>query len=483
MKHTNNKSSHVIDSIIDSGLIEFGSHIVLGLSGGPDSLCLLHSLCSIAETFEIEIIPVHINHGLRKEADEEAENVERICEKLGLDCITYSADCQKIAYMEKVTLEEAGRIIRYDIFDMIAEEIEQSGVDHESIFIAVAHNADDQGETILFRLLRGTGPTGLQGMSYMRRSSLNYKIIRPLLDISRKEIEAYIKNNKLKPNFDSSNESSDYTRNKIRNELIPYLENEFNPNVKEALIRYGKIANEDNQFMDAVVTYSMNSFLSLGPESEYIELKIDEIVDDHISLQKRLIRNIFEIMGIEDRLTYEIVENVIKMMRSENPSASMNLPEGNIAKRDYDRIIFYHPEVYKCDIKTNNVQEINPRIILMKDFIPSYDGQYASFDFDLFNEAYPGRVGDIVLRNRKPNDYIAIKNGNKKIQNYMVDAKISKDLRDNILMAAIDDEILWVLPSSALANSREKEKGRFSSNYHINDTTQRVLLIEINDSI
>ena len=164
------KRHSIIDTIIDGGLITEGAHIIIGLSGGPDSLCLLHSLSQIADSMNLTLIPVHINHKLRPEADEEEENVIRICDRLGLECESFEADCKGVADELRISTEEAGRQIRYDIFDEVASQVESGGVPRSKIMIAVAHNADDQAETVLFRLIRGTAAHGLAGMPVVRNS-------------------------------------------------------------------------------------------------------------------------------------------------------------------------------------------------------------------------------------------------------------------------------------------------------------------------
>ena len=148
------RSNYVIDSIIDSGLIKHGSYIIVGFSGGPDSLCMLHSLAQIADSYDLTLIPVHINHLLRPEAGEEAQNAADICDRLGLECECFEVDCKQTAKEMKVSTEEAGRFIRYQIFDDVASSLLDDGIPREKILIAVAHNADDQSETVLFRLLR-----------------------------------------------------------------------------------------------------------------------------------------------------------------------------------------------------------------------------------------------------------------------------------------------------------------------------------------
>ena len=298
------KKNHVIDTIIDSGLINEGAHIVAGVSGGPDSLCMLHALTQIADSMDLTIVPVHVNHKLRPEADAEEENVVRICDRLGLDCFTFEADCNGLAKELRISSEEAGRQIRYEIFDEVASQIEEDNGPKNNILIAVAHNADDQAETVLFRLLRGTGIHGLAGMPVIRNSEAGYMIIRPIIDIERAEIEQYIRDNRLHPNIDASNMTNDYTRNKIRNELIPYLEKEFNPSIRQALRRYAELADLDDTLLNEIAISAMDGHISFEHEPERILLDISEIRINPVPVNTRIAGFVLQTMRLEKYATF-----------------------------------------------------------------------------------------------------------------------------------------------------------------------------------
>lgn len=472
----------VIDMIIDSGLIIEKSAIVVGISGGPDSLCLLHSLAQIADSYDLELVPVHVNHKLRPEAEEEADRVADMCDRLGLECHMYEADCNELAKGLRISTEEAGRKIRYEIFDEVAGQIEADGVPRDKIMIAVAHNADDQSETVLFRLLRGTGVHGLAGMPVIRPSEEGYLIIRPLLSVTRKEIEEYIKDNKLHPNIDSTNAGTDYARNRIRNELIPYLEKHFNPNIKDALRKYAEIAELDDALLSDIAFSALEGHLNVDSKQNKILLDITELREDPPAITSRAVGYIFQSLRLESSASYELVTSVMGLIYSEKPSGVIDLPAGYRAYREYDTIVFTDSED-NVVIKADESLRIFPQVLMAKDFRPDEDTVYAAFDFDLFNEAYPGKVGELTLRTRQEGDYLPMKEGSKKIQDLLVDSKVRKNARDSILMVAIGSEVLWVLPSKYFSGRQEREKGRFSPKYHITDQTERVLFIEIADYI
>lgn len=474
------KRNLIIDTIIDSGLIPPASVVIAGVSGGPDSLCLLHALNSIADMYDLMIEPVHVNHMLRPEAAAECEHLEDICFRMDLDLRVYEASCSDLAAELGVSVEEAGRQMRYEIFDEVAAEFEEDGIPPEKIVIAVAHNADDQAETVLFRLLRGTGPHGLAGIPAVRASAAGYTIVRPLLGVERSDIEAYIKENRLKPNIDKSNSDNKYTRNRIRNELIPYLEKNFNPKIKENLRRYAELASMDDAVIRefAIADYIGN--ITIDPDREEAVLNTADLKSNPVPVNSRIVGLIFDLLKLESCATYENISAVTGLIYNDHPSAGIDLPFGIRARKEYDRIVFSaNEEVIAPDTSIS----IHPQVIMAKDFAPVEDAPYAAFDFDKFNEEYPGRLGDLVLRTRREGDYLPIRHGKKKIQDFLVDAKVRKAARDSILMVCIGSEVLWVLPSRYFSREPEKTKGRYSPKFHITDKTKRVLLIELDETL
>ena len=252
----------VLETIKTHELLEDGTHIVLGLSGGPDSVCLFDVLLELSAVKNFRIHPVHVNHKFRPgDAERDQEYVEELCRQRGLTCRTFTVDCNALAREEGLTSEEAGRKARYDAFfetaqgitqgfaqglaQELAGELEQHCTQEPSmpgtdkIAIAVAQNANDQAETILFRMLRGTGTDGLAGIAY-KRYERGFAIVRPLLDVPRDEIEKYCEERNLSPRIDHTNNEAIYARNKIRLELLPMLREKFNPNIIETINRLGK---------------------------------------------------------------------------------------------------------------------------------------------------------------------------------------------------------------------------------------------------
>lgn len=232
----------VLNTIQKYNLIKKGDAIVIGVSGGPDSMTLLHMLYQMQELLNIQIYVAHVNHMLRKEADEETQYVQEFCKRLKVDCYIRKIDIEKVALDEKISTELAGRKARYDFFDEVAQKVGANK-------IATAHNANDNAETVLMNLMRGSGTFGLKGIEKIREG----KYIRPIIECTRKEIEAYAQENQLHPKYDKTNEENIYTRNKIRNELIPFLEREFNPNIVEGLNRLSTIVTNEEAYFHKIV--------------------------------------------------------------------------------------------------------------------------------------------------------------------------------------------------------------------------------------
>ena len=198
-----------LSTIKKYNLIEKGDKIVLGLSGGPDSVCLLHLLNRMKDVLDIEVYAAHLNHQIRgMEAQKDALYVSDLCERLGITFFVKSIDVPKYCKENKLSIEEGARKLRYEMFFEIKESLNADK-------IAIAHNMNDQAETVLMRMMRGTGLQGLKGIDYMRDGV----IIRPILDIERADIEAYCEEHKLTPRIDATNLETIYTRNKIRLEL------------------------------------------------------------------------------------------------------------------------------------------------------------------------------------------------------------------------------------------------------------------------
>ena len=240
----------VIKTMKKYNMIESGDKVVIGVSGGPDSMTLLNILNNLVENFNIKIYVAHINHMIREEADEETEYVKEFCEKIGVEFFSKKINVDEEAKKQKIGTEEAGRNIRYQFFEEVAKNVEANK-------IATAHNSNDNAETVLMNIIRGTSVSGLKGIEKVRDG----RFIRPIIECNRQEIEEYCKVKNLNPRYDKTNNENIYTRNKIRNLLIPFLQKEFNPNIIECINRLSIISAEQEQFLNRVVKNEYNKLL------------------------------------------------------------------------------------------------------------------------------------------------------------------------------------------------------------------------------
>jgi len=305
-------------TIKNENLIKEGERVLLGLSGGPDSLCLLYILSSLQEKLKFSLKALHVNHKLRgEEADADEAFVLNCCQSLKIPIKICKIDVEGLAKKEHLTLEEAGRKARYAAF--FSENFDK---------IAIAHNKDDQAETVLMRLLRGTGIHGLCAMPYKREDGL----IRPLLDISRKQIESYCKENNLQPRIDKTNLEADYTRNKIRLNLIPLLEKEYNPNIKESLIRLSESAAEDDAYLQEE---AKKYFLKNGKKSNIDCAKISYDAKNLRNLPLPVLKRVLAFtclnLGLTEDLAAVHINSMCKALYSQKGALTIQLPKGFFA--------------------------------------------------------------------------------------------------------------------------------------------------------
>lgn len=267
----------VIETIKKYGLIQAKDKIVLAVSGGPDSITMLDILRQIQEEFDFEIVVAHINHMIRKEAIQDEEYVKKYCEKNSIEFFVKRIDVMSVANNRKIGTEEAGRFVRYEFFDEILKQTESNK-------IAIAHNKNDKVETIIMHLLRGSGLSGLKGIEPIREN-----VIRPLIECERKEIEKYCDENRLEPRIDKTNFENDYTRNKIRNIVIPYIEKELNPNIIETIDRLSEVVKKEDRYLEKVALDVYDKILiKQEPGQIMLELKgfneQDEVIKSRIIL-------------------------------------------------------------------------------------------------------------------------------------------------------------------------------------------------------
>lgn len=292
----------VIRTIKKYNLINKRDKIVLGVSGGPDSISMLDILNSIKDEMGFEIYVVHVNHLIRTEAIDDEKYVEEYCKRNNIEFFAKRIEVLKIADTQKIGTEEAGRKARYEFFEEIYSKVGANK-------IAIAHNKNDKVETIIMHLLRGSGLSGLKGIEPIR----NNKYIRPLIECERSEIEKYCEENNLNPRIDKTNFENEYTRNKIRNIVIPYIKKEFNPNIIETLDRLSEVATDESDYIDRQVQKTYNKIFVEKKEKQII-LKWKEFnLQEKIIKSRLILYTIKELMGSTEGIEKIHIESIIKL--------------------------------------------------------------------------------------------------------------------------------------------------------------------------
>lgn len=321
----------VLKTIQKYNLISPKDKIVLGVSGGPDSLFMLDILNKLKKELDIELVVAHINHKIRIEADEEEEFVKRFCEKIGVEFYSKRIEVEKYANNNKIGLEEAGRKVRYEFFEEVCDE---TGANK----IAVAHNKNDKVETMIMHMLRGSGISGLQGIQQKAN-----KIIRPIIEIERKDIEKYCEEQNLEPRIDKSNQDNTYTRNKIRNIVIPYINQEFNPNFIETMTRLSELITEENAFLNKLTETEYKKILIQKTENQILlDLKkFNEL--DNIIKKRIILYTVSNLRGGSQGIEKVHIEDIVKLCQN-NVGNKFLIPNKGLKVLVKDKKIFFIKE-------------------------------------------------------------------------------------------------------------------------------------------
>ncbi len=290
-----------LNTIKKEKLIEKGDVIVVGVSGGPDSITLLTCLNKYKSKLGCKIICAHINHLIREDSTEDEQFVENVCKKMAIPFYAKRVKVEELAKINKKGTEETGRKVRYDFFNEICKK-------ENANKIAIAHNQNDNAETMILNLVRGSGMQGLEGI----QPSKYGKYIRPLIYVSRKEIEQYCEKNQLHPRIDSTNKENIYKRNIIRNIIMPELR-KLNPNIEESLSRTSILAKENNEFVEQYAKKEYESIESKKNSNE-VEIDLKKFNQENISIKQIIIRTAIEkLTGTTRNISKSYIDNIISM--------------------------------------------------------------------------------------------------------------------------------------------------------------------------
>ncbi|MGB5822966.1 MAG: tRNA lysidine(34) synthetase TilS [Proteocatella sp.] len=434
----------VIETIKRENLISRNDKIIVALSGGPDSVCLLHILSKLSKEYGVTIYAAHLNHQIRgTAAHKDALYAMDLCAKLGIRYFVKSLDVPTYSKENKLSLEEGARILRYEMLFELKNELSA----HK---IAVAHNLDDQAETVIMRIMRGTGLTGLKGMEYKRPDG----IIRPLMDVLKKNIETYCRVNELHPRIDHTNLEDEYTRNKIRIHLLPYIQKEYAPNIKETLSRMANGLREDSLFIENIANEKFEKIASLI-DDETVRIDLDLLESEDVVITKRIIRNAYKhIEGSYNGLETVHLDDVIELIQNQRKNAKINLPKGIIADKKSSYLYLTKKEIknepieYEIEIPINKitiVEELGIRVEVQKiskEKSKMFSTGSSTKSFDIAKVS-----GKLIIRNRRNGDKIKPLGlgGTKKIKDILIDSKVPLELRNNVPLICDDEKILWIV--------------------------------------
>lgn len=472
-------------AIAENGLIEKGDKVLVALSGGADSVCLLDLLCRLRGELSFDIAAAHLNHMIRgDEANRDEAYAAELCTQLDIPFYAERSDVPRIAKEKGVSEELAGRETRYDFFARVCRK---NGFNK----IATAHNKNDRAETVLMRIMRGTGIDGLGSIKYKRDN-----IIRPILGVERKDIESYCAERNLKFCTDSTNFESEYTRNKVRNELLPMIEKNFNPGIVSTLCQLADNASEDAAFINGYAKRLYQRINSPLPKRKPFVLDIKSLKLVEKSIRNRLILIAArEVMG--DGYSPERVhfESVNALLDKETGAAAV-LPSGLrvnvkygwlefITEAEEQELMKSHSYSYEIDLndviktdvtdigeimvartdlkdsdKATSIDDFNIRMSVTDPHTKLGKNQMM-LDFDMLEDK------TLCIRNRRIGDKIVLfKDGRrKKLKSYWIDKKVPQSQRGKIPLLCADNEIAAIIGD------------RVAENYKVKKSTQRGLLI------
>jgi tRNA(Ile)-lysidine synthase len=468
------------ETIEKHGMLSYGDRVGVAVSGGPDSVALLNALIMIVPEYGLDLSILHLNHGIRGEASDSDEVfVREIAKSKGLPFRAKAVSVPAIMKKKKGSLEEISREERYRFFQEIFKE---DNLDR----IALGHNLDDQAETVIIKFLRGSGMEGLRGMLPVRDGIY----IRPLINVARSEIDSFLEKEGIGFVRDESNESVQFLRNRIRNELIPELRDKYNNSLVDTINRTATILRIEDDFIQRTVEGILSDWGISRDENE-VRIEIRKLAALHEALRQRIIKELLEDKTTSKKgIGYRHVRAVMDLVEGENVSGVLSLPYNVVICREYDTIIISRnerlrhssglksegrktferekTEGFSCQVKIPcRIAVPNADMSFRFEFVGSDE-----IDFRLENAVfidYDKMVPPISIRNVREGDRIQPlgMEGTKKLSDIFIDKKILKGKREHIPLVADEESVLWI-PQIAL-----------SQRVKITDMTEKVVKVEI----
>ena len=452
----------VIKTIKENNLIEKNDRIIIAFSAGPDSVFLLDCLNKIKEEFNLTICIAHINHNIRKRAEKDAEFAKNIASGMGLAFYLKNADVPAFSRKNKLSIEESARILRKKLLLEIFKKT-------RSTKIAEGHNLDDLAETVLMRILRGTGIAGLRSIPVK-----NLPVIRPLLFTPKKEILEYMKKNKMKYAVDETNFKNDYTRNKIRNILIPSLEKNYNPSLKKALYRLSASSIQDDDFMEINARKVYDKYICVSENK--INIKKSAFLELHPSILKRIISmSINSLTGTLSDISWIHYEKLLKLIEYTG-TKKISLPLGLTAVCDQNNYMIalnIKPVKNKFKIKTrkliiNGITKIEELKCHFISKVASAVPDDLITDKDTIFIDMKQITGPIIIRQRKDRDSFRPfgSKGSVKLKKFFINNKVSMHNKERTPILTNNNRIVWVCGM------------RMDESFRVNKDTEKILFVK-----
>ncbi len=465
--------THTIEKTVENymeacHMLDGVQNIAAGISGGPDSMCMLHILHRLREKYGYRLVAVHVHHGIRGQAaDEDMEYVRQCCGKWGIEIRFFCCKVEEQAAKWHMSTEEAGRKIRYDCFSEVLKKLGGGK-------IAVAHNSEDSSETFLLNLFRGTGIRGLTGIRPVRQN-----VIRPVLCLKRMEIQEYLRENGIDYRTDATNDKDLYTRNKIRNRIMPYVYENINPKASEHIFQAAHALDEICEYMEKQADMVYQTSVCQGEEAYVVD--IVKIIQYDRILQKMTYRKvILALVGKLKDITAAHVDMIMGLMAGET-GKKIHLPYHIICEKQYNKVLIYR--FRKCETHAFFCAEYNIQGLTEEkiEVLPEQKGairmklvKNVRRNMKIQEKMYTKWLNYDILKNgfqirtRRPGDYIVInrQGGRKKLKDYFINLKIPREEREHILLLAKGSEIFWIIGY------------RVSEDCRISENTENILEIE-----
>lgn len=424
-------------------LLTKGATVVAGVSGGPDSMALLHYLLRKKEAWNLTIIVAHVNHLLRDSAREDFAYVESFCRKFDIKFEGAEIDVQAYQKERQCSTQVASRECRYQFFEQIMTT-------YQADYLALGHHGDDQIETMLMRQARGVLGFGRAGIPVKREFAGGF-IVRPLLCVERLDIEQYVMQHELHPRLDATNEQLDYVRNRFRHKILPFLKKE-NPKVHTHFQQQSESIYADEQFLYTAAKQYIDS-VSEQKKRDEVTINVNRFLSIPSALQTRVVQLVLSYLyhSRQPLVTNVHIEQILQLMKRDNPSGTLHLPDNLFVLRSYERIVFTFTPVQKHQkfAYTVNVPfELElPHGSLRGKVSERHPGNDSHSDTMFIGDAQAFEF-PLTIRTRKPGDRMTPKGmkGSKKVKSIFIDEKIARHNRDSIpIVEDANGEIIWVV--------------------------------------